>query len=140
MRGRGAWRRLGAPRNLRCMIDRMAAATGSAARGGVRALALLMLLLLAAFVAPAAAQTAPPAASAPAAAQGVSADELERLVGTLQDDKQRAQLVEQLRALIAAQRGVEAQQPPSPASLLSDLSQRIDDISGEVVAAAGVVV
>ncbi|MBV9521830.1 MAG: hypothetical protein JO010_03500, partial [Alphaproteobacteria bacterium] len=92
---------------------------------------------------PAAAQQAPPSAPAPppaSAASPVTADELDRLVGTLQDDKQRAQLVEQLRALIAAERGTEQQQQATPATVLNELSARLDAISGEIVAAAAVVV
>jgi hypothetical protein len=42
----------------------------------------------------------------------VSTDELERLVQSLQDDTAREKLVEQLRALIAAQRGTEKENPP----------------------------
>jgi small-conductance mechanosensitive channel len=109
-----------------------------AASGGL----WLLLALFVTFATPpyARAQTAaPPQASNPAAP--VSVDELERLVGTLQDDTQRARLVDELRGLIAAQRNVEAPAPPTtPATLLDDLSERIDAISAEVIAAAGVVV
>jgi small-conductance mechanosensitive channel len=79
----------------------------------------------------------PPPAAAPAP---VTAAELERLVGALQDDAQRARLVEQLRGLVAAQRGAEAPEEATPATLLGQLSARIDAISEEVVAAAAVVV
>ncbi|HEX3500108.1 MAG TPA: mechanosensitive ion channel domain-containing protein [Stellaceae bacterium] len=91
----------------------------------------------------AAAQSAtPPAAPAPTAAPApVTAAELQRLVNTLQDDAQRARLVEELRGLIAAQRGVEAQpQEASPVTLLEQISQRTEAISQEVLAAAAVVV
>src|SRR5690242_10021703 len=102
--------------------------------------ALIAWLLLAlAGVAPA--QTPP---SAPAAAQApapVSADELERLVSTLQDDKERAKLVEELRGLIAAQRGVEhKEEAENPAALLNGLSAQIGAVSAEIVDAAAVVV
>jgi small-conductance mechanosensitive channel len=86
---------------------------------------------------PASAQS--PQSSAPAAAPP-SPEELERLVDTLQDDQARAKLVEQLRGLIAAQRGVEEKQTEeNPATLLNDLSAEIDAISGEILAAAAVV-
>src|SRR5437899_11950533 len=119
------------------MVDRTPIAAGFAAR--ISAILLLALWL-----------TFPPASSTAAAAQAttdaaqpapVSADELERLVKTLQDDSQRARLVEELRALIAAERGVEANQPEAtPSSVLALLSQRIEAISEEVLAAAAVVV
>ncbi|HZS82524.1 MAG TPA: mechanosensitive ion channel domain-containing protein [Stellaceae bacterium] len=98
-------------------------------------MALTFALVLAA---PAVAQQ--PAPQSAAASNAVSTAELEKLVGTLQDEKQRARLVEELRGLIAAQRGVPAQQAPSPATVLSDLSQRIDAFSGEIVATAAVLV
>ncbi len=97
-------------------------------------LALLACLLLAP-AAPLRAE-APPAATTPA----VSADELQRLVDTLQDDKQRSQLVGQLQALIAAQRGVEQKQEvQNPAGWLNTISADVDAISGEILAAAAVV-
>src|SRR5437879_6101995 len=81
----------------------------------LRAVLLLALLIIAAApgVSPAAAQSAP--APQPAAAPApVNAAELERLVDTLQDNAQRARLIEELRALIAAQRGMEAQEEAGP--------------------------
>jgi small conductance mechanosensitive channel len=81
-----------------------------------------------------------PAAAAPPPAP-VSADELQKLVGTLQDDAARAKLVDQLRGLIAAQRGIEQQdKAQNPATLLDNLSAQLDAISGEILAAASVVV
>src|SRR5215469_14587583 len=59
--------------------------------------ALALLLLCPASVSTPAAEPAQVTQLAP-----VSADELERVVDTLQDDSARAKLVEQLRALIAA--------------------------------------
>ena len=121
------------------MVDRVLIAARFAAR--VTAVVLLALWL-----------TFPPASGAAVSAQAatdgsqpvpapVSADELQRLVNSLQDDTQRARLVEELRGLIAAQRGVEATEPEaSPPALLALLSQRIEAISDEVLAAAAVVV
>ena len=95
--------------------------------------------LLVSLATPASAQSPPSSASVPQAAP-VSAEELERLVGTLQDDQARAKLIEQLRGLIAAQRGVEEKQAEeNPATLLNNLSAEIDAISGEILAAAGVI-
>ncbi|HEX7970573.1 MAG TPA: mechanosensitive ion channel domain-containing protein [Stellaceae bacterium] len=105
---------------------------------GACALVACVLLSLAG---PTRAQSQPvapaPAAAAPAP---VSADELQRLVGTLQDDAARAKLVEQLRALIAAQRGIEQKQAEeNPVALLNNFSAQVDAISGEILAAAAVV-
>jgi moderate conductance mechanosensitive channel len=110
----------------------------------VARLGLIACLLLAPALAPAAmAAAAAPAAAAPQAAPApapVSADELQRLVDTLQNEKQRDQLVAQLQALIAAQRGIEAAQPPAtPAGWLNTLSANVDAISAEILAAAAVV-
>jgi small conductance mechanosensitive channel len=71
----------------------------------------------------------------------VAVDELERLVDTLQDDAARAKLVAQLRALIDAQRGAAAQKttPVGPA-LFEQLSQRIDDLTGEILAGVAVLI
>ena len=71
-----------------------------------RCAATVMLLL--AWALPALA--AEPAAPAPAAQ--IKADEVERLVATLEDGKARGQLVEQLKALVAAQRAA----GPAPAA------------------------
>jgi small-conductance mechanosensitive channel len=118
-----------------------------AARVAARIAAMLLLasgLLAGALAGSAAAQAAapPPVQGPPAPPPAtVSAPELERLVNTLQDDAQRARLVEQLRALIAIQRGAEA--PPeetTPATILGQISQRTEAISQEVLAAASVVV
>jgi small conductance mechanosensitive channel len=69
----------------------------------------------------------------------VPPDELERLVHTLQDDSARAKLVEQLRALIAAQRGAEKEKPPAT-EFFGQMSQQIDAFSGEILAGAAMVV
>jgi small-conductance mechanosensitive channel len=123
------------------MIDRALSAAGFAGR-------MTAILFLALWL------TLPPSAAAPAAAANsattdsaqqipapVSAAELQRLIDTLQDDAQRARLVNELRALIATQRGFEANQPEaSPATVLALLSQRAEAISQEVISAAAVVV
>jgi small conductance mechanosensitive channel len=69
----------------------------------------------------------------------VSADELERLVSTLQDDAARAKLVAQLRALIAVQRSSGPEQPAGPA-FFSQLSQQIDAFTGEILAGVAVII
>src|SRR6266404_4415120 len=121
------------------MVDRAPIAVGFAARMWAILLVALWLTFPSASSAAALAQPATDAAQ-PASAP-VSADELQRLVNSLQDDAQRARLVEELRGLIAAQRGVEANQSEaSPSSVLALLSQRIEAISDEVLAAAAVVV
>ncbi len=69
----------------------------------------------------------------------VTVDELERLVDTLQDDSARAKLVAQLRALIAAQRGVVAETSAGPA-FFGQLSQQIDAFTGEILAGVAVII
>ncbi len=107
----------------------------------------MLLLLAIGFAGSAAAQSAAaPAASLSAQAPAVppapvSAAELERLVNTLQDDGQRARLIDELRGLIAVQRGAEAQaEEAASTTLLGQISQRTEAISQEVLAAAAVVV
>ena len=82
-------------------------------------------------------RAADPPAPVPAA---VSADELDRLVQSLQDDKARAQLVAQLKALIAAQRQQEQSAPAQPATVLESLSARLSQVGGEVLAGAAVLI
>jgi small conductance mechanosensitive channel len=95
---------------------------------------LVAILLCFAFGPARAAEPGPVAQSPP-----VSADELERLVHTLQDDAARAKLVEQLRTLIAAQRSAEKEKPPA-AALFGALSQQVDALSGEIVAGSTMLV
>jgi len=57
----------------------------------------------------------------------------------LQDDAARTKLVEQLRALIAVQRGAEPEKPAA-AALFGELSQQIDAFSGEILAGVAMVV
>jgi moderate conductance mechanosensitive channel len=99
--------------------------------------AALLLLLCVATILPAAAEAdAPTPAAQPAP---VTVDELERLIDTLQDDSARAKLVAQLRVLIAAQRGVAAETPAGPA-FFGQLSQRIDAVTGEILAGVAVII
>ena len=97
-------------------------------------LLLLFWLPTALSVGARAAEPSPNARPAP-----VSVDELERLVHTLQDDAARTTLVEQLRALIAVQRGAEAEKPAA-AALFGQLSQQIDAFSGEILAGVAMVI
>jgi small conductance mechanosensitive channel len=87
---------------------------------------LLLLLLL------------PVPASAEPPGVAPSVDELQRLVETLHDEKARAQLVSQLQALIAAQRGAKA--PEEAASPMGWLSQGVDQVIGEILTGASVLV
>ncbi len=85
---------------------------------------------------------APARAAEPAAAPQaapVSADELDRLVHTLQDDKARARLIEELRALIAAQRGTE-EKPAAATGVFGQISEQIDALSGEILAGVAMLV
>src|SRR5258708_27177165 len=125
MAWRGAWR---------CPGRRLI--SGAMIRSRIFGAGALVAWLVLALAGPALAQSQPSAAPAPApAAAPLSADELERLIGTLQDDAARGKLVEQLRGLIAAQPGVEQEQAEeSPATLLNNFSAQIDAISGEILA------
>lgn len=89
-----------------------------------------LLLLLAGPVRAA----APPAQPVPAP----SADELQQLLDTLQDDKARAQFVKQLQTMIEARRATKAPQPD--ASPVGWLSQGIDQLNREVLEGASIVV
>jgi small conductance mechanosensitive channel len=103
-----------------------------------RTFAALAVALALALGLPAGAQTT--AAQPAPAASPVSADELERLVTTLQDESARARLVEQLRGLVAAQRGIEAEETPDAVTWLGQLSKRLDAFTGEILATAQVVI
>ncbi|HEY0836180.1 MAG TPA: mechanosensitive ion channel domain-containing protein [Azospirillum sp.] len=86
--------------------------------GGLAALVLCLIclagvpVLAAEAPAPSAAPAAPTATEpAPAAATGTPAEQLEAMVSTLEDPAARAKLVEQLKTLVAAQKG---QLPAAP--------------------------
>jgi small-conductance mechanosensitive channel len=90
------------------------------------------------------AQVPAPAAASPAPAQATPApaavDELQRLVERLTDANERAKLVAQLQALIAAQRGLDEKETAErPGTWLDKLSDQIDAVSAEIVAVATVV-
>ncbi|HEX4193978.1 MAG TPA: hypothetical protein VHY80_12800, partial [Stellaceae bacterium] len=93
----------------------------------IAVLALCFLPLLAAQ----AQSASPPPAGTP------TVEQLQQLVSTLKDDKARAQLIDQLQALIAAQN---AEQPPngpaSPKAWFTGLPGQLDTIGGEILAAA----
>jgi moderate conductance mechanosensitive channel len=92
------------------------------------------LLLLWLSSAAQAAELAPAPQPAP-----MSTDELDRLVHTLQDDTARARLVEDLRALITAQRGATKEKSAATAAF-GELSQQIDALSGEILAGVTIVI
>src|SRR5690606_30478945 len=85
-------------------------------------MAVAVVLLLAALGI-AQAQTPPPQPSTPPA--GVSAEELDRLVKTLESEPERKKLVEQLKGLIAAQRGAPAEQPGLGEVVITALSDGV---------------
>ncbi|MDE2229968.1 MAG: mechanosensitive ion channel family protein [Alphaproteobacteria bacterium] len=71
----------------------------------------------------------------------VRAEDLQNLVDTIQDPTARRKLVNELQALIAAQRGVQKKSPAQAAhNFLVMLSDEAHAISGEILAAAAVVV
>ena len=85
---------------------------------------------------PVATSAAPKPAMQPAP---VSVDELQRLVDTLQDGTERARLVSELRALIAAQRHTEPKKPEGM-ELLGRLSRQIDAFTGDILTGAAIVI
>jgi small conductance mechanosensitive channel len=101
----------------------------------LRALAAAVLLSLATL--PALAADAPPRPAA--APPSVSVEDLQRLVDTLESDQDRGRLVQQLRALIEAQRGA-APPEEAPPTFVGRLSQELDAISGEILATAAVII
>jgi small conductance mechanosensitive channel len=132
------------------MIDRARAERCATARAGIYITWLAVLVLLAmagALTAPAMAQNSL-AQNAPAgksaAPAPVSSEEVQRLIETLQNDQERNRLIAELQALIAAQRNAEkapdSAAAPAPAAVIDQFSQRIDSLSGEILAAAAVVV
>ncbi len=95
--------------------------------------------------APAAPGQAPAAPSA--APQGPAIEQIEGLVSTLEDPQARAKLVEQLKTLLAAQKGATAQPaaPETPSDLLPDalasrtlayLAQHVEDASKQLLLVA----
>lgn len=79
---------------------------------------------------PAAAATAPAATAAPAAASDPA--EIKRLIGALQDDKAREQLIAQLNALVAVNEAP-VRKSGFGARLMHDLSQRVDEIGANFI-------
>ncbi len=121
--------------------ERVGVRGASGSRSPLAAAGLLLMFLVTAYSPAAssvalAAAPAPPPAAQPAP---VSVDELQRLVDTLQDNTERAKLVAELRALIAAQRRTPAEKPEGVA-LFGRLSQQIDAFTGEILAGAAIVV
>lgn len=96
----------------------------------IAVLALCLVPLLGARAQSAAPQAQ---ASAPAAP---TVEQLQQLVATLKNDKARAQLVDQLQALIAAQNAQQQETAAAPKSWFADLPSQLDAIGGEILAAA----
>lgn len=63
-----------------------------------------------------------------------SNEQLQQLVATLKDNKARAQLVEQLQTLIAAQNAQQKAKTPSAFSWLAELPDQLDAVGAEVLA------
>jgi hypothetical protein len=99
----------------------------------LRAALIAALLLIALGPTFAAAASPTPAAGNPSVA------ELEQLVQTLKDDKERQAFVTQLETLIASHRAVAAK-PSKPEDLVSILSDRINALGDELLAGVAVLV
>ncbi len=99
-------------------------------------LAALAAVFLLAALGSAEAQT--PAPQQPPPQAGVSVEELDRLVKTLESEPDRKKLVEQLKGLIAAQRGAPAEEPGLGEVVITALSDgvgRMTDTLTEIGAA-----
>ena len=107
----------------------------------ILALVLAGLWLAGLVAAPAAsAAEAPGAKTAKSAspAGGLSSQELEDLVGTLEDEAKRKEFLKTLKAVLQARSASAADKPRIASSLLSGLSERAKTAAGEVVDAAAV--
>jgi hypothetical protein len=112
------------------LMDRVTGLLLGTRQSAASFVALLLIALWPAF-----ASAAPPIA----AEANPSVTELEQLVQTLKDDKERQAFVAQLETLIASHRAVAAK-PSEPEDLVSILSGRINAIDDELLAAAAVLV
>jgi small conductance mechanosensitive channel len=101
-------------------------------RRSLRFLALGFALLAGLAAGSARAQSSAPAPAPPA-------DELSRLVDTLQDDKARAAFIAQLRALIAVERHQPAAMPATPPDLFAGAAQQFQAVGNEILAALPVI-
>ncbi len=95
----------------------------------LRALAVLILCLL-----------APATARADTAPAAPTTQQLQQTVATLKDDKARAQLIDELQALIAAQTAQQQAAAPSPLAWFANLPAELDAVGAEILAAAPVLV
>src|SRR5215469_3522620 len=87
-------------------------------------------------------QTPPAATAAAPAPAPIGADDLQSLIDTLQNQPERDKLVEQLRALIAAQRAAQpaAQAAEPPPTFLAMLSDQLRTISTDILTTATVAI
>src|SRR5438105_14292939 len=118
------------PGGLMTLMDRVTGLLLGSRQSAALFVALLLIALWPAF-----ASAAPPIS----AEANPSTAELEQLVQTLKDDKDRHAFVAQLETLIASHRAATAK-PSEPEDLVSILSERINAIDDEVLAAAAVLV
>lgn len=116
------------------MSSRSRGTSSAGWEGLLRGLVTLAFLLLAGLPAARPAPAAEPAAPA-AAPDKVSVEELERLVETLESEPDRAKLVEQLKALIAAQRAQAQKEEPVGlgAALLEAVSNTVEEAGDEMM-------
>ena len=99
---------------------------------------VVIVLAFSLFTAFAAASPALAQAADAGAAPSVSVTDLEALVDTIQDEAKRQELVTQLRGLIEAAKGTEAEQPVESLGprLITSLSAMASEASRELVNAA----
>ena len=127
---------------LGTIVPETGGAASTARRGRrlwVVRLALFCVVVTLSSAGRAATPVATPAPKPAAQPAPVSVDELQRLVNTLQDGTERARLVGELRALIAAQRKIPPQKPAGMA-LLGQLSHQIDALTGDILSGVAIVI
>ena len=108
--------------------------------GGRGILLALAVLGLSALPVAAPSAAAPGEAVAPAAsAEAVTVQDLEALLGALENEAERDKLAAQLRAFIAARAAAEAPPEGLGARLLGAISGWVDETSGKIVRAAGAI-
>ncbi len=105
------------------------------------AVALILGVGVAAGAAHAQAPSEPATAEPASVGEAVTVDELEALLSALEDEAEREKLAAQIRALVAARRAAAEAEGEGPgARAMGALSQRIDELSREVVAGAAAVI
>jgi small conductance mechanosensitive channel len=111
-------------------------------RAGFVGIAALLFATLAIVTAPAQAAGQPAPAAAAISPAKASVDDLKHLLATLQDDKQRAALIQQIQALISVQEAQDHHPGTTTAavSLVKDIANHFRELLTELGAAEGTII